>query len=112
YPSLDGKIAVSVGGGLEPIWSADSKTLFYRAGEKVMAVDITEKPQLHASTPRELFAGVYIPGTSVTGRQYHVGPDGRFVMMKLQAVATDQPNAQPFVAVLNWFQELHARLGK
>ena len=112
YPSLDGKIAASVGGGLEPIWSADSKTLFYRAGDKVMAVDITDKPQLRASAPRELFAGAYLLGASASGRQFHVGPDGRFVMMKAQAPDGGQPTDEPFVAVLNWFQELRTHLGK
>jgi len=33
-------------------------------------------------------------------------------MMKAQAVDGGQPTDEPFVAVLNWFQELRAHLGK
>ena len=51
-------------------------------------------------------------GAAASGRQFHVGPDGRFVMMKAQAVDAGQPTDEPFVAVLNWFQELRAHLGK
>jgi hypothetical protein len=76
-----------------------------------MAGDIIDEP-LRASAPRELFAGAYLPGASGSGRQVHVGPDRRFVMMKAQALDGGQPTDEPFVVVLNWFQELRAHLGK
>jgi hypothetical protein len=48
---------VSVGGGNEPIWSADSTSIYYRVNDRVIAVDITKQLTLRASAPRELFRG-------------------------------------------------------
>ena len=60
YPAMDAKVAVSVGGGDSPVWSADGKELFYRAGDRVMAVAVTRQPALRASPPQELFRGTYM----------------------------------------------------
>ena len=42
-------------------------------------------------------------------REYHVGPDGRFLMMR-DAQATDGGTPTPVVLVLNWFEELKERV--
>ncbi len=40
-------------------------------------------------------------------RQYHVAPDGRFLMIKQGSAATDDAPAAPeLVLVQNWFDEL------
>ena len=107
YPDMDAKIPVSIGGGDSPVWSADGKELFYRAGERVMAVEVTRQPTLRAAPPRELFRGAYVNPTA-GGRQYHVGPDGRFVMLK--RVTTDATPAQPRIVLdVNWLKALQER---
>ncbi len=40
YPALERKFLVSADGGAEPRWSGNSRELFYRSGDKMMAVDI------------------------------------------------------------------------
>ena len=96
-----------MGGGDSPVWSADGKELFYRAGDRVMAVEVTRQPTLRASPPRELFRGTYVNPLN-TARQYHVGPDGRFIMLKrLTAEATP---AQPKIVLdVNWLEALRGR---
>ena len=111
YPDLDSKIAVSVDGGDEPVWSADSRELYYRLGDRVMAVDLRSQPTLQASAPRALFSGPYRPGGGgARGREYHVAPDGRFLMLK-PLVAEAAPGHEPqLVVVLNWTEELKQRV--
>ena len=81
YPDLGRIVPVSIGGGRGIIWSADGSELFYRDGTAVMVIDVsTEGGTVSLGAPRELFDGNY--RASTVTRQYHVGPDGRFLMLK------------------------------
>ena len=81
YPEADSKIAVSVDGGLSPIWSSDGDELYFRQGSKVMAVTVSLTPEIAASSPVELFDGPYT--VDLSGHQrYDVAPDGRFLMVE------------------------------
>ncbi|MCH6551833.1 MAG: PD40 domain-containing protein [Planctomycetes bacterium] len=67
---------ISVDGGIEPVWSPDGAELFYRQGDRFLAVDIETEPRIRSGAPRELFRGRY--DLSPTGHQhYDVAPDGQ-----------------------------------
>ena len=99
------KRQVSVGGGAEPVWAPDSRDLFYRNGDKMMAVAIETEPELSVGTPRTLFEGRFLPVPSgaAPGSSYDISPDGeRFLMIKReQDLVPTQINV-----ILNWFEEL------
>jgi serine/threonine-protein kinase len=98
-----GRWAISSGGGTEPAWSRSGRELFYRSGNKMMAVAVTTGQTFSADKPHALFEGDYGRGT-VT-RDYDVSLDGRFVMVQPEKPAA--VNAAPALQlVLNWFQEL------
>jgi len=61
YPGPGRKLQVSTEGGTEPAWNPNGRELFYRSGEKMMAVELTTEAALSASKPRMLFAGRYVP---------------------------------------------------
>ena len=104
YPGPGGKLQISTEGGTEPTWNPNGRELFYRSGNKMMAVAITTRPSFTASKPRVLFEGHYVPPPG-TRPNYDVSPDGqRFLMIKPNQ-AGDAAPAQINV-VLNWFQEL------
>lgn len=108
YPSTGGKWQISTEGGTEPVWNRNGRELFFRNGDKIMAVEITEHPNLAAGKPRVLFEGHYVlpPGTTPN---YDVSPDGQhFLMIKANEAAEEAP-AQINV-VLNWFEELKRRV--
>ena len=44
YPGPGGKVLVSNDGGTEPRWARNGRELFYRNGERMMAVDIQTTP--------------------------------------------------------------------
>jgi hypothetical protein len=46
YPGPGGKFLISTEGGILPHWSDDGKELFYRSGNKIMAVDVQTSPAL------------------------------------------------------------------
>ena len=108
YPGPGGKWQISTEGGTEPVWNPKGRELFYRSGDKMMAVDITTQPGFAAGTPRMLFEGPYLP-SPLTNPNYDVSPDGqRFLMLK----ASEQAEAAPtqINVVLNWFEELKRRV--
>jgi len=107
YPGPGGKWQISTEGGTEPAWNRNGRELFYRSGDKMMAVEIATQHGFAAGTPRMLFEGRYelapFPATN-----YDVSPDGqRFLMVKPseQEAATTQINV-----VLNWFEELKRKV--
>ena len=103
YPDLGRIVPVSIGGGRGVIWSADGSELFYRDGTAVMVIDVsTEGGTVSLGAPRELFDGNYRARST---REYHVGPDGRFLMLK-DSSEGDGENPTQIVLVQNWFEEL------
>src|SRR5579863_2520928 len=108
YPGPGGKWQISTEGGTEPAWNPNGRELFYRSGDKMMAVDITTQPSFSAGKPRMLFEGPYQP-TPVTTPNFDVSPDGqRFLMLKPSGSAEAAPTQ--INVVLNWFEELKQKV--
>ena len=55
FPGPGGKWQVSTDGGSGPSWSRNGHELFYRTGDKMMAVDITPGSSFKSGTPHVLF---------------------------------------------------------
>jgi len=81
WPNPGRRRVVSSEGGTEPIWSADSRELFYRNGDRVMVAQVVPGPEFAATAPRQLFSFPYLH--DLWGDQsWDLAPDGRFLMMK------------------------------
>ena len=108
YPGPGGKWQLSTDGGTEPVWNPNGRELFYRSGEKMMAVDIATRPSFAAGKPRVLFEGQYLP-SAATLPNYDVSRDGqRFLMLKPSEQA--EAASTQITVVLNWFEELQRRV--
>jgi Tol biopolymer transport system component len=108
YPGPGGKWQISTEGGMEPEWNPNGRELFFRNGDKMMAVDISTQPSFAVGKPKVLFAGPYLP-TPLTTPNYDVSPDGqRFLMLK----SSEQGQVAPMqiTVVQNWFEELKHRV--
>jgi eukaryotic-like serine/threonine-protein kinase len=108
YPGPGGKWQISTEGGAEPVWNPNGRELFYRRGDKMMAVDIATEPSFAAGTPQMLFEGRYELAPFPIAN-YDVSTDGeRFLMLK----PSESPEAAPtqINVVLNWFEELKRRV--
>jgi Tol biopolymer transport system component len=109
YPSTGGKWRISAEGGLEPAWNRNGRELFYRNGNKMMAVEVVTQPTFSPGKPKMLFEGQYIASQfPSTGIAYDVSSDGqRFLMVK----ETEPPReANQINVVLNWFEDLKRRV--
>jgi serine/threonine-protein kinase len=108
YPGPGGKWQISTEGGTEPAWNPNGRELFYRSGEKMMAVDITAQLGFTVGKPRMLFQGPYLQAPA-TAPWYDISPDGqRFLMLKPSGPAGAAPTQ--INVVLNWFEELKQKV--
>jgi Tol biopolymer transport system component len=108
YPGPGGKWQVSTEGGTEPVWNRNGRELFYRQGNKMMAVELTTQPSFSPGKPKMLFEAPYVP-TPATFPNYDVSPDGqRFLMLKPSESAEAAPTQ--INVVLNWFEELKQKV--
>jgi len=108
FPGPGGKWQISTDGGSEPVWNRNGRELFYRSGDKMMAVDIATQTGFTAGTPRMLFQGPY-EKAPIPVSDYDISPDGqRFLMVK----SSEQTQAAPtqINVVLNWFEELKQKV--
>ena len=92
---------------MEPAWNRNGRELFYRSGNKMMAVEVATQPTFSVGKPRMLFEGQYVTAEQ-TGTSYDVSLDGqRFLMVKETEPGT---SAAQINVVLNWFEDLKRRV--
>ena len=97
FPATGAHWQVSFEGGSRPIWSRTGRQLFFREGDRMMAVDVAPGATFAVGPPRRVFEGRY-------AASYDVANDGRFLMIR----SPGRP-AQ-LRLVLNWFEELESRM--
>lgn len=112
FPQVDGgRWQISTGGGTRPAWARTGRELFYLDdADMLAAVPVqTSGPAFSAGKPARVLDTRY--AAPQIRRTYDVSPDGqRFLMIKENSAG--DPNATPasLIVVLNWFEELKAKL--
>ena len=79
-----GRWQVSTSGGREPHWSSDSRTLYYRFENRLIAAAVTGQAAFGIDTPRRLFDGIYDlqSATNLTFDVDRGGRSSRFLMLR------------------------------
>jgi Tol biopolymer transport system component len=125
FPNVnDGRwqITTDQTGGARPIWNRNGRELVYVTGtdnapipkgaldvdRTIMSVPIQTKTGFEYGKPTRLFTGRY--SMTLAMRAYDVSPDGqKFLMIKEAQTDASAVDARA-VIVVNWFEELKARL--
>jgi serine/threonine protein kinase len=111
FPS-GAKIQISNEGGNDPVWRRDGRELFYRNGDRMMAVSVSAGDTFDNGRPQELWRGPYSHGMSsscgapgFSSSNYDVTPDGeRFLMIQDDDVTAT--SSDRVVLVLGFAQTL------
>lgn len=84
FQGADRRRQVSSDGGSQPVWNPNGKEIFYRIGDRMMAVGVTVTGNdVQLSAPQQLFARTYAFGAGITIPNYDVTRDGqRFLMVR------------------------------
>ncbi|MGH9389039.1 MAG: hypothetical protein ACRD1Z_05435, partial [Vicinamibacteria bacterium] len=108
FPGPGATWQVSTEGGYQPVWARNGKEIFYRNGDKMMAVQVETKPSFQLSKPEILFEGRFEGATGWFGyANYDVTPDGqRFLMIR----AEEESAPTRIHVVLNWAEELKEKV--
>jgi serine/threonine-protein kinase len=115
FPGPGAKVQVSNAGGIDPVWRRDGRELFYRNGDRMMAVTVTPGDAFVGGRPVELWRGPYSPGMStscgapgLTSSNYDVTPDGqRFLMIRDEDDL--RTTSRSLVLVMNFAREMRGR---
>jgi serine/threonine-protein kinase len=93
YPGPGPTVQISTNGGTDPVWRPKGGEIYYRNGDQMMAVTITDAMKLAVSKPNVLWKGHYLAGvgsscgmSGPTSANYDVTADGqRFLMIEDRA---------------------------
>jgi Tol biopolymer transport system component len=115
FPPTGSRRRISQDGGYSPLWSPEGSELFYRpaaggGGITLRSVDIVTEPAFAFSNEQTL----PVEGFKVVAsyRDYDMSPDGKRLLMVFPADRVDsgEPARPQINIVLNWFEELKARV--
>jgi len=104
FPGSGGRWPISTDGGSRPLWARNGRELFYRNGDRTMAVSVTSDATFSATKPHFLFEAKAV---SYLWLSWDVTPQGDFLM--IEPGESDTPPTQINV-VLNWLQEVRQRV--
>jgi len=115
FPKTEGgRFQVSTSGGRLPRWAHSGRELFYlNKRNELMAAPVETVATFKAGIPSKVLDAKYFAGGSGAGaRTYDVSHDGqRFLMIKGSGDSADDEGPRQMVVVLNWREELKARVG-
>ena len=107
YPELNRRWQISNQGGDDPQWSSDGRELYYREGQRIMKVAISDSPEFKpgvAEVLLDLSGSNSSKMTNFRDRSFDVAPDGSSIVFS--AEAPPDPEEFQLRVVLNWFPEL------
>jgi eukaryotic-like serine/threonine-protein kinase len=101
YPAMDRPWQVSEGGGVQARWSSTGREIYYRAGQRMIAVAVDASgAEPTFGKPAALFADEYDYGQGISIANYDVTRDGRFIMLRRGA------HGSSLRVVIHWAEEL------
>jgi Tol biopolymer transport system component len=103
FPDGNGKWQISTGGGVEPRWSRDGKTIYYTKDANMMTVQVHTSPNFSAETPEILWTGIRPLQSAASAMTFDVAPDGNG-FITTRGVIDSKTNQ--IRVVMNGFDEL------
>jgi serine/threonine-protein kinase len=107
FPSMRGKWLVSKGGGLEPVWGADGRSLFYRSlNHGVMELSVRPSgDNIEIGSPERLFD--VFATLDMEERAFDLAPDGKTFVAN--AISEEHMRA-PMTVVVDWTAGIESSL--
>jgi len=108
FPNInDGRWQVSINGGREPVWAHSGRELFYKTGDDQVAVaTLGTGPGFEVKARKSLFSAADYDNDPEHAR-FNLSLDDQRILMSQKNIS----GASALIVVLNWFQELEARMG-
>ena len=108
FPTGDSRFQVSAGGGQQPMWSRDGRSVYYlgSGGGELLRAKVVATPSFTVASRDTVIRGNYF--TQRNGyASYDVAPDGEHLLVVRRVAAST-----PAIVALGWFSEVRARLAR
>ncbi len=97
FPPTGNRYQISrAGGAEEPRWSPDGTRVYYRSGQRIMAVSVATSPEISIGEPEVFFEGEFV---NVSGRSYDIHSNGQQGLVIRDISAT----GSSVRVITNWF---------
>jgi hypothetical protein len=107
------KRSVSTNGGRYPVWSRDSRELYYTRGGQIIAVPVSAGNSLQLGTPTPLFEAKLAGGNLGEATPYDVAPDGRFMVNRfVERTAPPPPSSSTGCQTSSRWREVEDGTGR
>jgi serine/threonine-protein kinase len=112
FPPTGEKHQIALGPGIHPLWSPNSKELLYGLPGGPVAVSVTSAPTFAVGNPVQVMARGLFGGVGPDSpRRYDMMPNGSLLgEIQPSQPSSDASTSPEIQVVLNWFEELKARV--
>ena len=110
FPDKGGKVQISNGGGLFPVWSRDGHELFFRTEDsRIMVADYTVKGGVFVADKPRVWSERRLANTGLN-QNYDLARDGKRIAALMPAEVSGEQQGQTHVIFLqNFFDEVRRR---
>ncbi len=105
FPEPSGRWQVSTDGGVDAVWAVSGSEIYYRDGQRLIAVPMSANPTPTFGQRETLFEW------RATGNSQHAQYDINSATDEFVALVPRGDSNAEMIVVLNWFEELRARTG-
>jgi serine/threonine-protein kinase len=103
FPNPGGRVVVSSGGGVEPLWSRDGRQIFYRGPRAIVVATLSLSGDPEVVARDTMMADDFL--SNPFHPMYDVTPDGKRLLL-----LEGDSNQRQLTVILNWTRSLEARL--
>ena len=109
FPNGGGKVSISNGGGVQPVWARDGRALYFRSDTDLMVARLGTAPAPTFEQPVALFKDRFARPQGAAHTTYDVFPDGSFVFLEPTSAPEGTAPARTVVAAFHWLENLEMR---
>ncbi|HEY3351291.1 MAG TPA: protein kinase [Thermoanaerobaculia bacterium] len=111
FPNGGGKVSISNGGGVQPVWARDGKALYFRSDTDLMVARLGAAPAPAFRPAISVFKDRFVRPQGAAHTTYDVFPDGSFFF--LEPTSLPEGSAAPtrsVIAAFHWLENLETRV--
>jgi hypothetical protein len=106
FPDGGGKVTVSTGGGVQPVWSRDGRALFYRSDTDLMVARLGAAASPAFQPPVALSRDPFARPQGAAHTTYDVFPDGSFLWLEPPAPTNGATANASVIVAFHWLENL------
>ena len=109
FPNGGGKVSISNGGGVQPVWARDGRALYFRSDTDLMVARLGAAPAPAFQPSVAVFKDRFARPQGAAHTTYDVFPDGSLLFLESMNTQEGTAPARIVVAAFHWLENLDTR---